>query len=187
MKNQWLFAATLPVAMATLAPYECAYAVQYLTVEQAQTALFADQKSLVFKPSDLVLSKEQLKAIAQKSGVNPLRNTVKLWEVWQDKKLHGYFVVDEVYGKHEFITYAVALNPEQVILGVEILTYRETYGGEVRNVKWRAQFKDKKATDNLQIAENIKNISGATLSCKHLTEGVKRTLTTLALYGKPAV
>ncbi len=103
---------------------------------------------------------------------------VTAWHAKQGGKATGWFMLDEVYGKHEFITYAVAIGVDGAVKGVEILDYRETHGGEVKNPKWRAQFTGKKAGDTLKLDEDIKNISGATLSCKHLTDGVKRLLAT---------
>ena len=54
------------------------------------------------------------------------------------------------------------------------MVYRETYGYEIRNDKWRAQFVGKNANSKLKLDDDIKNISGATLSCRHITDGVKR-------------
>jgi Na+-transporting NADH:ubiquinone oxidoreductase subunit NqrC len=88
--------------------------------------------------------------------------------------------VDEVIGKHEFITYALALANSGAVKGVEILTYRETYGHEVKLPKWRAQFLGKTVAAPVKIDSDIRNISGATLSCVHVTEGVRRLLYTHA-------
>ena len=46
----------------------------------------------------------------------------------------------------------------------------------MRNAAWRAQFVGKNANSPLQLNVDIKNISGATLSSKHITDGVKRIL-----------
>jgi Na+-transporting NADH:ubiquinone oxidoreductase subunit NqrC len=51
----------------------------------------------------------------------------------------------------------------------------------VRNKRWRAQFSGKRASDALQFGREIKNISGATLSSRHVTDGVRRVLATYAL------
>jgi Na+-transporting NADH:ubiquinone oxidoreductase subunit C len=88
----------------------------------------------------------------------------------------GWFIVDEVIGKHEFITYAVGLTNEGAVRGIEIMDYRESYGGQVRDPKWRAQFDGKTKAAPLQLDRDIKNISGATLSSRHITEGVRRVL-----------
>ena len=77
----------------------------------------------------------------------------------------GWFIVDEVVGKHEFITYAVGLNADGSVKQIEVMVYRETYGYEIRNEKWRAQFVGKTGQSGLKLDDDIKNISGATLSC----------------------
>ena len=85
-------------------------------------------------------------------------------------------MVDEVIGKHEFITYALGLNPDGSVRQIEVMDYRENYGGEIRKPEWRNQFIGKRHGAKLKLDEDVKNISGATLSCRHLTEGVKRLL-----------
>ena len=56
------------------------------------------------------------------------------------------------------------------------MEYNESYGYDVRNATWRSQFVGKSAGSPLQLDADIKNISGATLSSKHVTDGVKRVL-----------
>ncbi len=165
MKTEFAFIA-LPVS-ALVAP--SAFAVQYLTVEQAQRAIFPG-KSLTAAPVELTGA--QRKAIEQASGVRVLRNKQPVWKVSGG----GWFIVDEVVGKHEFITYAVGLNADGSVKQIEIMDYRETYGGQIRDQKWRAQFVGKTAKSPLKLEADIKNISGATLSCRHVTDGVKRLL-----------
>jgi hypothetical protein len=46
----------------------------------------------------------------------------------------------------------------------------------VRLAGWRNQFAGKTAADAVALDRDIRNISGATLSCRHLTEGVHRLL-----------
>jgi Na+-translocating ferredoxin:NAD+ oxidoreductase RnfG subunit len=85
-----------------------------------------------------------------------------------------------VIGKHLYIDYAVALNTAGAVQRVEILEYRESYGGEIRSPSWLAQFVGKTSGSSLRINGDIRNIAGATLSSAHVTEGVKRVL---AAYG----
>jgi hypothetical protein len=93
----------------------------------------------------------------------------------------GWFIVDQVVGKHEMITYALGIKPDGSVQGIEIMEYVESYGYEVAEASWRKQFEGKKAIDSLKLNTDIQNISGATLSCKHLTDGVKRLLVFHAL------
>ena len=86
----------------------------------------------------------------------------------------GWFVLDSVIGKHEYIDYAVALSDKGSVKAIEILVYREGYGDAVVNPRWRAQFYDKDPSRLLTHGKEIMNISGATLSCRHITDGINR-------------
>ncbi len=92
----------------------------------------------------------------------------------QGEAVLGRVLVDSVVGKFEQIDYAVALDATGKVLAVEILAYREGHGGEVRMTGWRNQFVGKTAADPLRVGSDISNISGATLSCTHVTDGVHR-------------
>ena len=89
-------------------------------------------------------------------------------------RLLGTFYVDGVIGKQEMIDYALALDPAGRVLRLDVLAYRETHGWRSRNERWRAQFASKTATDPVELSRDIANISGATLSCRHVTDGVRR-------------
>jgi Na+-transporting NADH:ubiquinone oxidoreductase subunit NqrC len=99
------------------------------------------------------------------------------WRViaaYKDDKLVGHIVLDDVIGKFELISYAVGLQPDATVRQIEILSYRESHGFEIRNANWRKQFAGKSAAAGLTVGEGIANISGATLSCTHVTDGVRR-------------
>jgi Na+-translocating ferredoxin:NAD+ oxidoreductase RnfG subunit len=81
-----------------------------------------------------------------------------------------------VVGKHEFITYAAAISPQGKVLGIEVLIYRETYGYQVRDASWRNQFKGKTLQDAFKLDADVTNVTGATLSCRNVMNGVKRLL-----------
>lgn len=145
------------------------YAVTYLSVAQAEQAVFPGGR---FTPADVQLSDSQRRAIEKASGVRVRNREQKVWKVAGG----GWFIVDEVIGKHEFITYALGLNADGSVKQIEIMDYRETYGYEIREAGWRRQFVGKTSADQLKLDADIKNISGATLSCRHITDGVKRLL-----------
>ncbi|GAB3422775.1 FMN-binding protein [Massilia agilis] len=161
---------TLLVAGAASAP---AFATQYLSPEQAQKLMFPEADA--FKPHPLALDAAQMKQVEQLSGL-PARSVQ--WRVvgaYKGDALLGYMVLDDVVGKFELISYAVGINSDASVRQVEILTYRESHGGEVRLAAWRKQFVGKTAKGGgLAIGGGIQNISGATLSCTHITDGVRR-------------
>jgi len=167
----WLIVPALIAPAAVTSP---AYAAQYLTTEAAQKLLFPQASAFV--PHPVRLSEAQKEVVEKSAKVRMRFPEQPVWQVLADGKPAGWFVLDEVYGKHEFITYAVALDASGTVRGVEILDYRETHGGEIRNPKWRAQFTGARYGTALKLGGDIQNISGATLSCKHISEGVRRVL-----------
>jgi len=128
-------------------------------------------------PAFVTLTDAQSRAIAQRAGVAVTSAQVRAWRA-PDGAL---FVVDEVIGKHEHIGFALGLNADGSVRQLEILDYREAYGFEIRNERWRRQFVGKTASDPVALDKDIRNISGATLSSRHLTDGVRRLLATYAI------
>jgi Na+-translocating ferredoxin:NAD+ oxidoreductase RnfG subunit len=110
------------------------------------------------------------------SGVRQRWKKQAVWRAEKQGVLQGWFIVDEVVGKHEFITYAVAIGTDGKLRGIEVLVYRETHGYQIREPQWRSQFQGKSLADPLKLDKDIRNISGATLSCRNVTDGVKRLL-----------
>jgi Na+-translocating ferredoxin:NAD+ oxidoreductase RnfG subunit len=150
---------------------QSSYAEVYFTQEQVQKALYP--KATSFLQKDIHLDKSQMSKIEDSSSTSTPIPT-KVWEVYEGDKLLGYTIIDKVLGRHEFITYAVALTPSGEVQQIEVMEYLESYGHQIRNEKWRAQFTGKKQGDTLKLTKDIQNISGATLSCKHITEGIRR-------------
>lgn len=162
-----------PVIVALVAP--AAMATVYLTPEQALAAIFDGKTD--FKASSLRLSKEQRKSVSDSTGLTVRDQEIKIWTAADGSQMY----VDQVIGKHEFITFATGIGSDGKVRGVEILEYKETYGGEVRRPEWRKQFKGKKLGDPIKLGGDITNISGATLSSRSVTDGVKRLLAIRAL------
>jgi Na+-translocating ferredoxin:NAD+ oxidoreductase RnfG subunit len=151
-----------------------AHATQYLSVEKAQRLSFPEatrfvEAHIVYRPADVA-------AIEQRSGQKVRTRGEQVWRAEADGRLLGFFIVDYVIGKHEAIDYSVAIGADGRMRRVEILEYRESYGGEIANRDWLAQFIGKSGADGLKPGSDIRIISGATLSSRHVTEGIKRVL-----------
>lgn len=156
-----------------------AHAERYLTVSEARTISFptADR----FERKTVRFDAKQRQAIERQSGQKVRNKGNHVWIAFEGTNLLGVLVVDHVLGKHEIIDYAVAIAPEGSVRAVEILEYRESYGYEIRGERWRKQFKGKTSDSNLRLNDDIYNISGATISCRHVTQGIKRVLATYDL------
>jgi Na+-translocating ferredoxin:NAD+ oxidoreductase RnfG subunit len=164
----------IPLAALAVTCAVPARAEVYLTVAQAQAILFP---GAALSPVTVTLTDEQAAAIEADSGVSVRSRQVRAFKA----STGGWMIVDEVLGKHEFIPIAVAFDRKGAVQGVEILEYRESYGDGVRDPGWRAQFTGKRRGATLKLDGDIRNISGATLSSRHITDGVKRLLSTHAI------
>jgi hypothetical protein len=167
-------------AAAAAAP-AAAYAVDYLSAEQAARLMFPDADA--FEPREISLDAAQLQALAAE-GVHGRSERWALRVAKHAGQPLGYVVSDDVLGKFELISYAVGIGLDGAIKQVEILSYRESHGGEVRLPAWRRQFVGKTAAAPIKVGDDIANISGATLSCTHLAEGVRRIVAVVALARK---
>lgn len=156
-----------------------AHATVYFTADAVKKALLPGASRFIDR--SVTLSKAQMTSIAKASGTRVTAPKVSVFEAQGANGKLGTLFIDKVYGKHEFITYALALDSGGSVRGIEIMDYRESYGDQIRQAKWRAQFYGKRSGQSLRIDKEIKNISGATLSCVHITEGVRRLLATHAI------
>ncbi len=156
-----------------------AHATSYFTGDAVKRAMFPGATRFVDR--SLALTKPQVTNIARAAATRVMTPNVVAFDAYGASGKLGTLFIDKVYGKHEFITYALAVDPGGAVKGVEIMEYRESYGEQIRIPKWRAQFTGKRPGEAMRIDKEIKNISGATLSCVHITEGVRRLLATYAL------
>jgi Na+-translocating ferredoxin:NAD+ oxidoreductase RnfG subunit len=157
---------------------QVAYATQYLSVEQAQRAAFPQASEFRLREAP---DAKWAASVGATAGWSP-----RIWEARTTDARQGWLVVDQVLGKSELITYALALDAAGAVISVDVLDYRESHGGEIRMPAWRHQFVGKTAKESAELTRQIKNISGATLSCRHLTEGVQRLLKLYDLALRPA-
>lgn len=168
----------LPMA-AMVAVASPARATVYLSIEQAQAAMFGEQ---TMTAQTFQLDAAQIAAVQKDAGVPVLSPTVRVWRAADG----GWFFLDAVIGKSDLITYAVGLNADGHVKQVEVLEYREAHGGEIRYPGWRKQFLTKHHGDAVRMGDDIQGISGATLSCQHVTDGIRRLLAIHAIALKPA-
>lgn len=88
----------------------------------------------------------------------------------------GYIYRAREMGKVEPMDFAVSLDGEGRILRVVLTAYRESIGGEVKSKRFMGQFKGKHSGSSLQLNRDIDGITGATLSSRAITIGVRKAV-----------
>ena len=149
----------------------------YMTGEEAAKVFFPGQS---FKKHIKELSNDEKNKIEKLSDTKIKSRIINLLVSVEGNVVY----LDQVIGKHEQISFAVGITKEAKVKGIEILEYRESYGHQVRREEWRKQFVGKDKSSTLKNNQDIKNISGATLSSNHITEGVRRILQTYEVIKK---
>jgi FMN-binding domain len=96
--------------------------------------------------------------------------------------LLGFAQVRNVKGKDQPITFLVAVDTANALKDVDVLVYREPYGGEVAYEPWRKQFRGKTSSAPLVVGKDIRNVSGATISSHSVTLGVRKALADLTAW-----
>lgn len=131
----------------------------YLTKEDFLAASFSTPPAQsTYKPK-AELQKTVNKIMRRRFPMRP----APYWK--KDKKTA--WILEEI-GKYKPITTGIVVNDGK-IESLQVLTYRETHGWEVRYPNFTDQFKNASLKENNKLDTHIDGISGATLSVKSLT------------------
>lgn len=102
-------------------------------------------------------------------------------------QIDGYALVQNTIGKHKHMTYMVGIDGKGHVSDIELLVFRESRGSEIRQKRFNAQYEGKTVLDPVRINKDIINISGATMSVRSMSAGIKRVLVLVdEFYLKPA-
>lgn len=149
----------------------------YLTLEEAPAVVFPEADS--FERRDV----EVTQVIRHQMGKLVGRLKPTIWEPFyisfiakKGEEIVGYAVVCEEIGKHRPITFIVAVHPSGSVKDVAVMMYREPFGGEVSYRVFLKQFNSKSLRNPIFPRRDIKNITGATLSVRAMSRGVRKGL-----------
>lgn len=177
--------ATAPVSAATISSLatlltlsEASAATVYWELPALLTSFFPGADRVSF--AKVALSQQERAALSRTLG-RPVRSDWTIFIATKAGQVTGYAVVDEVRGMHEPITYATRFTPAGAISRMEVMRYREAYGGEVREQRFLSQFNGKTAASPMRAGSDITAISGATISSYAVTRGAEETAALLGL------
>jgi len=169
----------LRATLAVLALTFGAAAQIFLTEDQALALAFPRAEKI--EKHIATLSREQQQQVAEMTGLEKPSRIFRMWVGRRSEEVLGYAVLDDVRGKARPIDFMLVADANLVVQRVEILAYRETHGWQIRKDGWRQQFVGKGAASTLRVGRDIRNIAGATISCRSLTDGVRRDLAYLSV------
>jgi len=170
---------------------------RYLTEEEtnhAEVFMTEDDAVKIMLPKSerirkevIRLSQEKKDVIEQRIGWKFPEESFELYIGETDDMIDGYAMVHNTIGKHKHMTYMVGVDAKGACSNVELLVFREAKGSEVGRKRFNVQYEGKTVSDPIRINKDIINISGATMSVRSISAGVKRVLVLVdEFYLKPA-
>jgi Na+-translocating ferredoxin:NAD+ oxidoreductase RnfG subunit len=133
------------------------------------------------------LSPEKKTQIEERIGWKFPEQSFEIYIGETGNQIDGYALVQNTIGKHKPMTYMVGIDSRGQVSDVELLIFRESRGSEIRQKRFNAQYEGKTVNDPVRINKDIINISGATMSVRSMSAGIKRGLVLIdEFYLKPA-
>jgi len=157
-----------------LTPKELGHIEIYFTEEEAAKVMFPESETI--RKETLPLTPEQKSMIEQAIGWKFPETSFDVYIGETKGDIDGYAIVQNTIGKHRPITYMVAVDTEGEVINFEVLVYREGRGNEIARKRFNYQYEGKTAQDPVRINRDIINITGATMSVRSASAGVKRVL-----------
>ena len=157
----------------------------YYTEAEALAKVFAKADSLwteTWQPSA-----EEIKSVEQRLGWRVAPESVVVHRARRGDKDLGYAVITEEVGRFKPITFLVQVSARGQVEMVLVMVYRESRGDGVKRQRFLKQFRQKDTESHLRLNRDVVGVSGATMSSRGITMGVKRVLALIDLrYGQEA-
>lgn len=157
----------------------------YYTLEEALDKVFAKADSVWSEPWSPTPG--EIAALESRLGWRVPPGEVVFHRASRKGEDLGWAVVTEEKGRFKPITFMVHVGSDGRVAMVLVMVYRESRGDGVKRQRFLKQFRKKDAADPLRLNRDIRMVSGATLSSRALTAGVKRVLMQVEMrYGEGA-
>lgn len=164
---------------------ELDHAEVFMSEEEAVKIMLP--KSERVRKEMLELTQERKDLIEQRIGWKFPEQAFEVYIGETGDKIDGYAMIHNTIGKHKHMTYMVGVDSTGACSDVELLVFREARGSEVGRKRFNVQYEGKTVLDPIRINKDIINISGATMSVRSISAGVKRVLVLIdEFYLKPA-
>jgi len=152
-------------------------AEELISVDKALQKIF--RKASAFTPHTVTLSAEQISRLEEKADITfagAHLETVTFYTAQENGQTVGYAFEDTVLGKWGPIHYLAGLNTDGQVKEVVILAYDEIRGRPVAKPRFLRQYKGKGLPAPVKLQRDIDGISGATISSRSLTDGIRKIL-----------
>ena len=115
-------------------------------------------------PSEKMLFKAEL-TVQKYFNIDYSKSAIDLspnyYELTINDSIIGYMCLQQAPSKHDMFDFLAIYSSDMQLLKLQILTYRDNYGGEIANKRWLKQFLTRPT-------KKVQAISGATISVESM-------------------
>ncbi len=161
------------------------YAEELTTINQSLKEDF--KTTTTIEKKEFTLTDDQLEKLKNKVGssiYSEYDKTIPIYLIKKDQQTIGYALEHTVKGKWGPIHYLLVVSPQGKILNIHILSYEEKRGQPIAKPRFISQFIAKSINNSIRLKKDIQGITGATISSRGITDGVRKLLTVFEEFRK---
>jgi len=156
----------------------------YLTPEKALLSVFP--KETIVLSEERSFQPEEKDRIEKRLRWKLPEESITIYKGEKAGKNEGWAVISEEIGKFKPMTFIVKVSPKGAVERVDVMVYREPVGREIKRQRFLRQFRKKTVHSPIRMNRDIINITGATLSVRGITAGIRKVLVILDELGYTA-
>lgn len=134
----------------------------------------------------VTLSDTALNRIRRRQRVRMFTDTYRVYRLSHpgDSRPYRFAVFLQQPGQHEHIDLMYGIDADGTVHRIDLLVYREPYGGEVRSRRFMRQFEGESLeTSQFRVNLDVVHVVGATISSQSVARGTRKVLAILRLKG----
>lgn len=157
---------------------------RYMTESEAVD--YQTQEGDRIEETTITLTDTEIKKLRKRQRVNVFTRDYTLYKIVREDESEPYRYAMPIQqsGQHEYMDLMYGINADGTINRIDLMVYREPYGGEVRSRRFMRQFKGRSLRDSeFRVNIDVIHIAGATISAKAVSAGTRKVLEILRLKG----
>lgn len=135
---------------------------------------------------EITLSDTDMRIIRDRQRVNIFTDEYTLYKLYRpdESEPYRYAMPIQYTGQHEFMDLMYGVNADGSVNRIDLMVYREPYGGEVKSRRFMRQFEGRSLEDSeFRVNLDVIHIAGATISARSVASGTRTVLEILRING----
>ncbi len=134
----------------------------------------------------LTLDSEEIGDLRSTYRVRVFSDSYPIHKIYREgeEEPYRYAIPLQQPGQHEFMDLMYGIDADGTVHRIDLVVYREPYGGEVASRRFMRQFEDRSLNDSqFRVNLDVIHIAGATISAQSVARGTRKVLGLLRMKG----